>query len=125
MAVKDETEYVYFARSVLNKEIIKIGRSKNPWWRTQELKTTLLAIVACRDSVAASDFERKLHNHFDYVRVNGEYFRAMPVETLLNDYDAENPKCSGYKRVLRDKTAHGTRCKEDIEPWPGDLRGAA
>jgi hypothetical protein len=65
---------------------VKVGFSKDPWRRLQQLKTaspTPLYIIG-RMADQISEREREIHRHLDPHRINREWFRWSPtVKTIL------------------------------------------
>ena len=67
--------YVYFMYDSLSNEV-KIGRSKNPWYRMQAARTfnpriLLLHTIKCEDYVKS---ERDYWNKFKHLHNTGEWF---------------------------------------------------
>lgn len=78
--------WVYFIKGG---DYIKIGISNNPQFRLAELqvaspyKLQLLEMTWYESNSKAYAVEHDLHNHFQYVRAEGEWFEAPFVEAYL------------------------------------------
>lgn len=68
-------------------EVLKIGQSKNPWWRFKELGTmawigpTHMEITSRNTDVAGAEIERFLHEFLKKHRIHGEWFH-VPQDDL-------------------------------------------
>jgi hypothetical protein len=65
--------FVYFAKPYGGGSLIKIGRSKNPVKRAEQLHCDLLRVIPDH-----GDTEWEVHEMFAHLRTKGEWFRAGP-----------------------------------------------
>lgn len=80
--LKEKTEYVYIMKQTNEKNLYKIGRTKNLAKRLAQLATgnCFLEIVASREIENAAFFEKFLHERYKYKQLKDEWF-------LLNQED--------------------------------------
>lgn len=82
----DNVHYVYFVKCG---EAIKIGVAENIERRIKEFKVgnpfeiTLEFAVCFEDRNKAFAYEKELHYYFDNVRIKGEWFEAVWVESYI------------------------------------------
>ena len=75
------TGYVYYA---LAGDIVKIGFSKNPWSRVNELRTANHKIMLIATETGTPQVESSRHEQFKGERVDREWFHLSgPVDTFL------------------------------------------
>lgn len=86
--VGNQAHFIYFIFNA-DSNAIKIGRAKNVSKRLQALQTSspamlkLLKTIPVEGLGAARELERSLHQQFQSLRLNGEWFRAG---IALRDY---------------------------------------
>ena len=99
--------YVYFIRAG---EFIKIGRANDPYERMYQLQTgnpiklELLEIRGYPDRQSALEAEKTLHDYFEGVRTEGEWFIGQYVERYLWDYrEISNQKMARRIHMSKDE----------------------
>ena len=82
--------YVYYVADrsnfVAGRSRIKIGFSSNPWARIKELRTAVPGLEILATEAGNFDMEVALHNKFNHLRGEGEWFLSTPE---LMDYVAK------------------------------------
>lgn len=111
---KKKQHYVYV---MLVNDTIKIGYSKNPEARRKELQTSNANEVICVGLLktdrqwAAKVVEKQYHKVFKGDRMNGEWFKAAILESVL---DYELPQ-----RTMKTKGIVDNKMQPSTQEYPG------